>query len=171
MILLEQAEVVTPDLGPMPRPEIEKSLAELNIDLRLGTTLTSADAHSVTLADGSRIPADAVICTAGLHASPLTQQIPADRDPLGRLKADRHPRVLDDVFTAGYVATALAYPRTTSCKAASTPLPLGKVAGHNTATDLPGLPPVEFAPTPTSPAWTPAPPAPSTPPAGSATSS
>ncbi|MEV4116913.1 FAD-dependent oxidoreductase [Nonomuraea sp. NPDC049695] len=146
--LIERAQVVAPDLGPGPRPVIQAALADLAIDVHLGTTVRSADADGVVLADGRQIRADVVIWTAGMQASPLTAQIHAERDRLGRLKVDRHLRVLDDVFAAGDVAAALADPDHQVLQSCQFATPMGKAAGHNAAADLLGLPLVDFAPDP-----------------------
>ncbi|MEO3798590.1 FAD-dependent oxidoreductase [Nonomuraea sp. B1E8] len=148
VILLERADVVAPELGPGPRPAITAALAELGVDVRLEASAASVTGRGVVLTDGGEIPADAVIWTAGMRAHPMTEQIPAERDRLGRLAVDHHLRVSGDVFAAGDVAAALAdadHHVVQSCQFAT---PMGKVAGHNAAADLLGLPLVEFAPDP-----------------------
>ncbi|MFF5263754.1 NAD(P)/FAD-dependent oxidoreductase [Actinomadura viridis] len=84
VVLVERADAVGPDLGPGPRPVIEAALTALDVEVRLGTTLTAVDETGAHLLDGTRLPADVVIWTGGMRASQLTAQIPAERDPLGR---------------------------------------------------------------------------------------
>jgi NADH dehydrogenase len=89
-----------------------------------------------------------VVWTAGLRANPLTADIPAPRDELGRLRTDRRLRVTNEVYAAGDTAAApfdAEHVVLQSCQHAS---PMGKTAGHNAAADLLGLPPIEFTPGP-----------------------
>ncbi|TDD29283.1 FAD-dependent oxidoreductase [Actinomadura sp. KC06] len=148
VILVEQAGEVGPDLGPGPRPAIEVALDRLGVERRLGTTVTEVEENGAVLADGSSIPADAVIWTGGLRANPLTAQIPGDRDRLGRLIVDAHLRVDGDVFAAGDVAAARADEGRWTVQSCQHATPMGKTAGHNAAADLLGVPPVDFAPAP-----------------------
>lgn len=148
VVMIERAEVVAPELGPGPRPQIEAALAALNVDVRLGSTVTAVDEEGVDLVDGTRLAADVVVWTGGMRASLLTAQIPGERDRLGRLSADRRLRVQGDVFAAGDVAAAHAdadHHVLQSCQYAT---PMGKAAGHNAAADLLGVPLVDFAPDP-----------------------
>src|SRR5690349_17305255 len=89
VVVVERAEAIGPDLGPGPRPVIEQALAELGVETRLGSGVASVDAEGVTLANGERIESKTVIWTAGMRASALTEQIPAERDQFGRLHVDR----------------------------------------------------------------------------------
>ncbi|GGP80675.1 NAD(P)/FAD-dependent oxidoreductase [Streptosporangium pseudovulgare] len=152
VVLVERADVVGPDLGPGPRPVIEAALADLGIRTLLGTTVAAVDAGGVTLAEGTRIAADAVVWTGGVQAGPLTALVPGERDHLGRLAVDRHLRVrgeaTGDVFAAGDVAAALAEPGHHVLQCCQHAVPMGKVAGRNAAADLLGLPPEDFAPDP-----------------------
>ncbi|MFJ3949765.1 NAD(P)/FAD-dependent oxidoreductase [Streptomyces libani] len=150
VVLVERAAVVGAGLGAAARPVITRALDTLGIERRLGTMVTGLDAGSVHLADGSTVPARTAVWTAGMRASALTAQIPAPRDALGRLAVDRGLRVrgIEGLYAAGDTAAALAeddHPVLQSCQHA---IPLGKVAGHNAAAGLLGLPPVGFAPDP-----------------------
>jgi NADH:ubiquinone reductase (H+-translocating) len=83
-------------------------------------------------------------------ANPLTQQIPGERDRLGRLVVDQYLRVVGvpDVDAAGDTAAAVAergHPVMQSCQHA---VPQGKFVGQNVAADVLGLEPVPFAPDP-----------------------
>jgi NADH dehydrogenase len=140
-IIVEQASALGPDLGPNPRPVIEEALTAQSVDWQLGLSVRSVDADGLYTSDGSRIESKTVIWTAGLRASPLTSQIPAERDPLGRLLVDRELRVegVSDIFATGDVAFAatddLGNHALMSCQHA---MNLGRVAGHNVASDLLG---------------------------------
>lgn len=133
---------------PGPRPAIEVALDRLGIERRLGTTVAEVLDGGAVLADGSRIPADAVVWTAGLEASPLTSHIPGEHDHLGRLKVDAHLRAHPHVFAAGDVAAARADQDHWTVQSCQHATPMGKTAGHNAAADLLGVPLVDFAPAP-----------------------
>ncbi|MFG2288796.1 NAD(P)/FAD-dependent oxidoreductase [Streptomyces sp. NPDC048595] len=150
VVLVERAAVVGEGLGAAARPVITRALDELGVERRLGTTVTGLDACAVRLSDGGTLPARTAVWTAGMRASALTAQIPASRDALGRLVVDGALRVhgVAGVYAAGDTAAATdqgGHPLPQSCQHAT---PLGKVAGHNAAADLLGLPPAGFAPDP-----------------------
>ncbi|MEW2386116.1 FAD-dependent oxidoreductase [Micromonospora sp. NPDC047707] len=150
VILVERADVVGPELGPGPRPVIEKALAELGIRQRLGTTLAGLDSESVRLSDGTTIPTRTVAWTAGMRANPLTSAIPGQRDELGRLKVDSDLRVsgVEAVYAAGDVAAARVESNHRAMQSCQHAHAMGKHAGRNAAADLLGLPRVAFTPDP-----------------------
>ncbi len=139
VVVVERANVIGPDLGPGPRLVIEEALRSLGVELVLGKAVTSVDATCVTLDDGTRIPSATVIWTGGLRATPLTEQIDAPRDALGRLMVERDLRVPGNpaIFATGDAACAatddLGNQTLMSCQHA---MPLGRFAGHNAAADL-----------------------------------
>ena len=83
-------------------------------------------------------------------ASPLTEEIPGERDRLGRLIVDEYLRVptAPDVYAAGDTAAAVAEDGHFVMQSCQHAVPLGKFAGYNAAADLLGLPQAPFAPTP-----------------------
>jgi NADH dehydrogenase len=141
VIVVERNPELAPDLGPGPRPVIVQALNELGVTWRLGAAVTSVDAEGLTTSDGRRIDAKTVIWTAGVRASSLTEQVPAERDALGRLHVDRDLRVkgVDNVYATGDVAYAATDDEGNyalmSCQHA---MNLGRSAGHNVAADLIG---------------------------------
>lgn len=143
VVLLEQAPVVGPDLGPGPRPVIEEALAECGVEVITGEGVAAVDAKGATTTTGRRIEADTVVWTAGMRASPLAAQIAGERDRLGRVHADGelHAKGARDIFVTGDVALAATdgdgHVASMSCQHA---LSLGRVAGHNAAAELVGLP-------------------------------
>jgi NADH:quinone reductase (non-electrogenic) len=146
--LIEQAEHIGPDLGPGPRPVIEKALRELGVAWRVGIAATAVDAEGLWTSTGERIEAKTVIWTAGLRASSLTEQIEGERDRLGRLHVarDLHVRGVDDVFAAGDVAFALTddegHHALMSCQHALT---MGRFAGNNVAAAVVGHPTIPYS--------------------------
>ncbi|MGI5499682.1 NAD(P)/FAD-dependent oxidoreductase [Lentzea sp. CA-135723] len=139
VVLVERQDEVGPELGPGPRPAIEKALAKLSVEVRLGVSVAEVTRDSVLLSDGTEIAAHTVVWTAGMTASPLTAFVPAPKDHLGRLDVDEYLRVrgVPDVYAAGDTAAALSPAEgrvvMQSCQHA---LPQGKFAGHNVAADL-----------------------------------
>ncbi|MFD5574193.1 NAD(P)/FAD-dependent oxidoreductase [Streptomyces cadmiisoli] len=150
VVLVDRADVVGPELGPGPRPNIDGAIDELKIERRLGRTVASATGRDVTLSDGEVIPAATVVWTAGMAASPLTAQIPGERDRLGRLGVDPHLRVIGvpDVYAAGDTALVPVEDGRTATQSCQHALPMGKFAGHNVAADLLGGDPLPFTPDP-----------------------
>ncbi len=143
VVIVDRGEAIAPDMGPGPRPIIESAIHKLGLELRLGAGVEALDETGVRLADGEHIEAATVIWAAGLRASPLTEQIRAERDRFGRLLVDRDLRVPDapSVFAAGDTAQAatddLGHISLMSCQHANR---LGAAAGHNAAADLLGVP-------------------------------
>ena len=143
VILLEKAQAIGPDLGPGPRPVIEKALGELGVEIRTGVSVAAIDKRGAMTTNGERIASSTVIWTAGMRASGLAQQVPGPRDRNGRLHVTADLRVegVDDEFATGDVALAATDDAGNyalmSCQHA---ISLGRTAGHNAAADLLGLP-------------------------------
>lgn len=150
VVLVERAAVVGPELGDGPRPQILEALAETGVELRLDTQVERLDAANVTLSDGSTIAASTVVWTAGMRASSLTEEIPGERDALGRLRVDEYLQVVGvpGVYAAGDTAAAVAEPGHVVMQSCQHAVPQGKFVGVNVASDLLGRPRVPFAPDP-----------------------
>lgn len=139
IVLIDNSKEVGHALGPGPRPVIAQALNDLGIELKLGSSVSAIDADGVTLASGERIESKTAIWTAGVRATPLTQQISGTKDGLGRLHVDQHLRVPSsrDVFATGDAAYARSdtegHYTMMSCQHA---IPLGRVSGYNAAADL-----------------------------------
>lgn len=148
VVIVERSHVIGPDLGLGPRPQIEQALDELGVVRFLGAAVNAIDADGLSTTTGERIEARTVIWTAGMHASPLTAQVPGERDALGRLHVTRDLRVkgVDAVFAAGDVALAqvddAGNHALMSCQHA---MNMGRSAGYNVAADLLGLPTQAYA--------------------------
>ena len=143
VIIVDRNEAIAPAMGPAPRPLIEKALREARVETRLGVGVSALSESGVTLSDGQSIESATVIWTAGFRASPLTAQVPAERDRSGRLVVDRNLRVAEvpTIFAAGDTANAatddLGHRALMSCQHANR---LGASAGFNAAADLLGVP-------------------------------
>ncbi len=143
VVIVERNNVIAPQTGDNPRPVIAKAIRDAGVEVILSVGVTTVDANGVTLSNGEHIESATVIWTAGMRASPLTGQIPAPRDNLGRLVVGPDLRVpgVKNVFATGDTAKIAAddvgnvAPMT--CQFA---IRLGAFAGHNAAADLLGLP-------------------------------
>ncbi|PHH62370.1 hypothetical protein CDD81_7166 [Ophiocordyceps australis] len=143
IILVEAADSIGPELGPGPRPAITAALEALRIQVKLGSAVASVDATGVTLVSGERIKSMTVVWTAGVRATPLTQQIPGTRDSLNRLQVDGNLRNPSSphVFATGDAACAVAHPSgQTALMSCQHAIVLGLASGHNAAADLVGVP-------------------------------
>ncbi|MDO5619762.1 NAD(P)/FAD-dependent oxidoreductase [Kocuria sp.] len=148
VILVDRAEELAAPLGEGPRPTIAAALDQHGVEVRQGASVESLTTESVTLTGGEVIPASTVIWTAGMRASSLTDQVPGERDKLGRLVVDSTLRVIGvpDVYATGDCAAAQADAEHLAMQACQHAVPLGKHAGHNVAADLLGRETAEFAP-------------------------
>lgn len=148
VIIVDRGEKVGGSMGD----EIAKSIAEASIETgvtwRLKSSVVAVDESGVTLADGQRIDAKTVIWTTGVRASSLTEQIPAERDHLGRLHVDAHLKVLgqEDIFATGDVAYAASDDignfALMTCQHA---ISLGRHAGNNVAAQVLGVDPTPYS--------------------------
>jgi NADH:ubiquinone reductase (H+-translocating) len=150
VVLVDRAEIVGAQLGDGPRPQITAALEELGVELRLGTTVAEITDSHVRLVDGEVIEASTTVWAGGMLAHPLTEQIPGERDSLGRLVVDEYLRVptAPEVYAAGDTAAAMAEGGHVVMQSCQHAVPLGKFAGYNVAADLLGLPQAPFAPNP-----------------------
>ncbi|MCW2242038.1 NAD(P)/FAD-dependent oxidoreductase [Azospirillum canadense] len=143
VIVVEQASHIGPDLGPTPRPVIEEALAECGVETITGAAVAAISADGVVLSSGERIATNTVVWTAGARANPLAAQIEGEHDRFGRVVGDAFLRAgaVEDVFVTGDVVRAatddLGNVTAMSCQHA---MSLGRVAGHNAAAELVGLP-------------------------------
>lgn len=143
VVIVEQAATVGPELGAVPRPVIEAALAECGVEIVTMASVATIDAEGIILSSGQRIDANTVVWTAGARANPLTAQIPGEKDSFGRIAANPflHANGVSDVFVTGDVASVATDTQGNlalmSCQHA---LSLGRVAGHNAAAELLGLP-------------------------------
>lgn len=143
VIIIERNNAIAPDMGEGPRPVIEEALRKLGVETRLRAGVASLDKSGVTLSTGEHIETETVVWAAGIRAAPLTAQIPAERDNVGRLLVDRDLRVpgVAGVFATGDAARAACDGEGNyalmSCQHATR---MGAFAGNNAAAELLGVP-------------------------------
>lgn len=147
VVIVDRGERIGAVMGEGIRPSIIEASDSLGIEWITGATVAAVDANGVTLADGRHIESHTVIWTVGFRASPLTEQLTAQRDGQGRLHVDGNLRVrgLQNVFAAGDVAYAatddIGNFAAMSCQHA---ISLGRHAGNNAAADLLGVAPTQY---------------------------
>ena len=104
-LLVDVADAVLPELGPRLGKEALAVLAERGVDVRLGVSVASATATSVTLTDDEVVPSRTLVWGAGVAASPIIARLglPTDR---GRLVvgADMTVPGISDVWAIGDAA-------------------------------------------------------------------
>jgi len=146
IVLVEQADEISPDLGPNPRPWIEAALRRANVEVRLGTSVQQVTADWARLSDGETVATRTVISTAGMVANGLARLIPVERDALGRLPTDAYLRVrgVVNVFAAGDLAHAYAGDEHLALMSCQHAREMGRFAGCNAARDLIGLRPLPY---------------------------
>ncbi|KAL4889405.1 hypothetical protein BDV59DRAFT_210339 [Aspergillus ambiguus] len=147
VILVGNASEAGPEFGSSPRSTITQALKDLGVEVRVGSGVKAVDAEGVTLMSGERIETKTNIWTAGVRATPLTQQIPGPKDALARLLVDEYLRVssVDGVFATGDAACAVADGANQytfmCCQHA---IQLGRISGYNAAAELLGEPLMGF---------------------------
>ena len=145
IVVIERGDEIGATLGPGPRPSILKALAGLGVEVRLGEAVESIDPNGVTTSKG-RIDASTVVWTGGMKATHLTDQIPGQKDHLGRLIVDDTLRVPDsNVFATGDAACAVADKGHVTKQSCQHALILGRFSGYNAAADLLGVPAMPYS--------------------------
>ena len=142
VVLIDHSPKVGSDMGDSARPVIESALSANRVEALTGVRVAAVDEHGVMLSSGERVPAVTVVWCAGMRASPLTAQLPVERDRLGRLPVDDYLRVIGvpGVFAAGDVAAAKMDDQHLSVMSCQHGRPMGRYAGYNVISDLVGEP-------------------------------
>jgi NADH:quinone reductase (non-electrogenic) len=102
-VLVDAAPRILPDIPTRLGDYAGEELRRRGVDIRVGTTLTSAGPHSVELSDGSTVPASTLVWTAGVRPNPLLEELGLPLDERGRVRVDATLRVdgREDVFALG----------------------------------------------------------------------
>ena len=143
VIIIDTADKPGGSIGEAAQPYVEDALKHTGVEVRSGARVAAIDAESVTLSSGERIETSTVVWAAGMRASPLALQIPGDHDESGRVVGDEFLRApaASGIFVTGDTVRAKTDDAgnfaAMSCQHA---LSLGRVAGHNAAAELVGLP-------------------------------
>jgi len=148
VIIVDRGDKIGGSMGEEIAESIVAASEATGVNWHLKASVVSVDARGVTLSDGARIDASTVVWTTGVRASSLTEQIPAERDHLGRLHVDAHLKVIgqDDIFATGDVAYAasddIGNHALMTCQHA---IVLGRHAGNNVAAQILGVDPTPYS--------------------------
>ncbi|MFV8866854.1 NAD(P)/FAD-dependent oxidoreductase [Serratia fonticola] len=147
VIVVDRSPVAGGRYSEQLRDVISQASLELGIEWRLNSEIKAIDECGLTLKNGEHIASSTVILTVGVQASPLTRQIPGERDPQGRLHVDQHLKVIGQnaVYATGDVAFASTDDQGNhalmTCQHA---IMLGRFVGHNVVADLIGIEPLPY---------------------------
>lgn len=143
VVIVDPAPAIAAEMGAEAGVVVREALDEMGIEQRPGVRVSAIDADGVTLSDGTVIPAATTVWTAGMRAHPLAQALPGEHDATGRVIGDAwlHAPAAPGVFVTGDTVKAatddMGNFSVMSCQHA---LSLGRVAGHNAAAEIVGLP-------------------------------
>src|SRR5881397_3249233 len=74
-VLVDAAPKILPEIPPRLGEYAARQLQRRGVDIRVGTTLESVGAHEAVLGDGTHIPTNTLVWTAGVRANPLLQEL------------------------------------------------------------------------------------------------
>jgi NADH dehydrogenase len=105
-VMVEAGAQILPELGDGLAAYAADRLRERGIEIRTSTRLERVTAAEVELSDGEVIPAETLVWTAGVKASPLASALGWPLDERGRVVVDRAMRVrgVADAWAAGDIA-------------------------------------------------------------------
>jgi NADH dehydrogenase len=111
--LVEGRPDILYDLPERQRGKAQERLAEMNVEVVVGSMVSSVDPNRVTLADGREVPATILVWCGGAHADPHAKTWGFELDARGRICVDDRGRVPghEDVYALGDVA-AFRHPGT-----------------------------------------------------------
>jgi NADH dehydrogenase len=92
-VLVDAAPRILPEIPPRLGEYAADLLEERGVDIRVSTTLESAEADAIMLSDGSRIETRTLVWTAGVRPRPAVSQLGLPLDERGRIKVDSLLRV------------------------------------------------------------------------------
>ena len=141
-VMVEAGARILPELDPDLAAYAEERLRERGVEILTDTRLERIDDGVVHVSDGSEIPAETLVWTAGVRASPLAAEAGFPVDERGRVRVDRALRVegVNGAWAAGDVA-AVPDPDAltgTSPPTAQHALRQAKVLADNVAASLVG---------------------------------
>ncbi|MBD0337955.1 MAG: FAD-dependent oxidoreductase, partial [Thermoleophilia bacterium] len=102
-VLVDAAPKILPEIPARLGEYAARELARRGVEIRVSTTLESAEAGAVTLSDGERIPTHTLVWTAGVRPNPLLGELGLPLDERGRELVDEALRVqgADNVWALG----------------------------------------------------------------------
>ena len=92
-VLVDAAPKILPEIPTRLGEYAARQLATRGVDIRVSTTLESAEKGAVTLSDGERLETETLVWTAGVRPNPLAREWGFPLDDRGRVVVDRFLRV------------------------------------------------------------------------------
>jgi NADH dehydrogenase len=87
VVLVHPGAVILPELGEKLGAYAQKKLAERKVEIRVNTRVAGVTQEGVTLSDGTMIPTDTIVWTAGTSPHPLLETLPCKKER-GRIVVD-----------------------------------------------------------------------------------
>jgi NADH dehydrogenase len=92
-VLVDAAPRILPEIPPPLGDYAASELRRRNVEIHVDTTLDSVTADTAVLGDGTRIPTNTVVWTAGVAPNPVLREWSLPLDEKGRVEADELLRV------------------------------------------------------------------------------
>lgn len=92
-VLVDAAPKILPEIPARLGEYAARELTRRGVEIRVSTTLESAEDSAVTLSGGERIPTHTLVWTAGVRAHPLLGELGLPLDERGRVVVDETLRV------------------------------------------------------------------------------
>nr|WP_272903144.1 FAD-dependent oxidoreductase [Xenorhabdus sp. Sc-CR9] len=143
VLIVDTAPALGAGMGADASLVIQQALSECGVESRAGLRVEAIDNKSITLSNRECIESNTVVLATGVKANTLTEQISSKQDTSGRIISDSylHAKAISGVFVAGDTVKAPTDDKGNynlmTCQHA---LSLGRVAGHNAAAELTGIP-------------------------------
>ncbi|MGB5795875.1 MAG: FAD-dependent oxidoreductase [Mycolicibacter algericus] len=136
-VTLVCGEMLGPSLHAAGRRSVAKALRKLGVEVREAATVAEVRPDAVVLADGSTLPSQVTVWTAGFGVPDLARASGLATDALGRLLTDETLTSIDNpwIMAAGDAAAPSGQPLRMSCQAA---LPLGAQAANTVLARIAG---------------------------------
>lgn len=147
VVLLEATDRILPGMPAALQSKAQDKLRALGVEVRLRAPVESADEGGVTLRDGERVPAGAVVWVPGVRAAPLAEALPTPRGASGRLVVTEalqlpgHP----EVHVIGDMAHVGDPDRRPHPMLAPVAIQQGDLVARNILRQIAGRPPKRFA--------------------------
>jgi NADH dehydrogenase len=105
-VLVDAAPKILPEIPTRLGEYAARQLSGRGVEIKVGTTLASADPHAATLSSGEEISTGTLVWTAGVRSSPALSKLGLPVDERGRLPVDSLLRVegLENVWALGDAA-------------------------------------------------------------------
>lgn len=100
-VLVDAAPKILPEIPRRLGDYAAHELAARGVEIHVGATLESVSANEAVLGDGTRIPTDTLVWTAGVRPHPLVQALGVPLDERHRVVVDEFLRVQEHVWALG----------------------------------------------------------------------